>query len=326
MRNRESQRGAALLAVLWLSAILTAIAFSVATTVRGETERTSTLSEGVRGYYIATGALERALAYIEWGSSHRNPDNTPRYFEPGMARLNFNFPAAVATVELIPESSKFDINAIMPDELFRLLVNLGAEPGRAQGIAAAIVDWRRPLPPNVLSPLDQQYLSGNPSFRARHASVEETEELLLVKGMTPELYHGSYVRDAAGRLQPRAGLKDCVSVYGSAGPFDINSVQPAVLTTIGISPEVVTAIVQRRHATPFRNTNEIAEFARFGGGPGFNRLTIGGNTIFTLRSTARLRVGEGRYSDMTRTVSGVYKFHKSGHTPWIEALRWYDSN
>ena len=64
MRNR---RGAALLAVLWLSAILAAIAFSVATTVRGETERTSTLSEGVRAYYLATGALERALAYIEWG-------------------------------------------------------------------------------------------------------------------------------------------------------------------------------------------------------------------------------------------------------------------
>ena len=54
------QRGAALLAVLWLSAILAAIAFSLATTVRGETERTSTLTEGVRGYYFATGALERA--------------------------------------------------------------------------------------------------------------------------------------------------------------------------------------------------------------------------------------------------------------------------
>ena len=49
MRNRKSQRGAALLAVLWLSAILTAIAFSVATTVRGETERTSTLVGGCAG-------------------------------------------------------------------------------------------------------------------------------------------------------------------------------------------------------------------------------------------------------------------------------------
>ena len=189
----------------------------------------------------------------------------------------------------------------------------------------AIVDWRQPNPTAGPSVFDEIYLASNPTFRARHASLEETEELLLVKGMTPELYHGSYIRNAAGRLQPRAGLKDCVSVYGSGGPFDINSVQPAIMTTIGISPEVVTAIEQRRYANPFRNGAEIAQLAQFGG-PGISRLTIGGNTIFTLRSTSRLRVGEDRYSDMTRTVSGVYKFHKSGYTPWIEVLRWYDSN
>lgn len=321
----KRDRGAALLAVLWLSAILTAIAFSVANTVRGETERTGTLSEGVRAYYIATGALERALAYIEWGSGHRNPDNSPRYFEPGMTRLNFNFPAGIATVEIIPESSKFDINSIPPNELAGLLANLGADPGRAQETAMAILDWRQPAPGGGLSIFDQQYMAANPSFRGRHASIEENEELLLVKGMTPELYHGSYTRDAAGRLLPRAGLKDCVSVYGSAGPFDVNSVQPAILATIGISPAGIAAIEQRRHAMPFRTSAELAPLGPLVG-PGFSRLSIGGNTIFTLRSTARLRVGEGRYSDMTRTVSAVYKFHKAGYTPWIEVLRWYDSN
>ena len=325
MKNESRRRGAALLAVLWLSAILSAIAFSVATTVRGETERTSTLSDGVRAYYLATGALERALAYIEWGPGPRNPDNSPRYYQPGMPRLNFDFPTGVASVEIIPESSKFNINSIRPEDLQRLLVNLGVDPASALELALAIVDWRRPVPPPGVSMFDQEYLSANPSFRARHASLEETEELLLVKGMTPELYHGTYVRDAAGRLLPRAGLKDCVSVYGSVGPFDINSVQPAVLLTIGISPDMVAAIEQRRHAAPFRNSAEITQIAQFGG-PGFSRLTVGGNTIFTLRSTARLRSGDGRYSDMTRVASGVYKFHKPGYIPSIEVLRWYDTN
>jgi hypothetical protein len=97
--------------------------------VRGETERTSTLSDGVRTYYLATGALERALAYIEWGPSHRNPDNTPRYYEDGMGRLNFNFPSGVASVQVMPESAKFNINEITPPELMKLLVFLGAGPG-----------------------------------------------------------------------------------------------------------------------------------------------------------------------------------------------------
>ena len=322
----ERQRGAALLAVLWLCAVLAAIAFSVANTVRGETERTSTTTEGVRAYYLATGGIERAIAYIEWGPDYRNPDNTVRYFENGMSRLNFQFPSGGVRVDVIPEASKFDINTIPPDELSRLLIHIGADAARAEQIVAAVIDWRTPAPPQALTLFDREYLAGTPSFRARHASLEETEELLLVKGMTPELYHGNYVRDAAGRLQPRAGLKDCVSVYGSGGPFDINTVQPAVLQTIGITPEMVALILQRRHATPFRNNAEIVPLAQFGG-PGFNRLTVGGGqTIFTLRATARLRVGEGRYSDMTRTVSAVYKFHKAGYTPRVEVLRWYDSN
>jgi len=43
-------RGGALLAVLWLSAALAAIAFSLANTVRGETERASTAVDGLRSY------------------------------------------------------------------------------------------------------------------------------------------------------------------------------------------------------------------------------------------------------------------------------------
>src|ERR1035438_195821 len=53
----SNRRGSALLAVLWLTAALSAIAFSVATTVRSETERTSTAIDSVRAYYLATGAI-----------------------------------------------------------------------------------------------------------------------------------------------------------------------------------------------------------------------------------------------------------------------------
>jgi len=50
----SARRGSALLAVLWLSAALGAIAFSLAATVRGEIEHTSTTLDGTRAYYLAT--------------------------------------------------------------------------------------------------------------------------------------------------------------------------------------------------------------------------------------------------------------------------------
>ena len=74
---RNDRRGGALLAVLWLSAALSVIAFSVASTVRGETERASTLADGLRSYYLARGGLDRAIMYFVLGSKALGPPGTP---------------------------------------------------------------------------------------------------------------------------------------------------------------------------------------------------------------------------------------------------------
>ena len=55
--NSHGDRGSALLAVLWLSAALAAIAFSVSTTVRAETDRVSTAADGLRASYLRTKVL-----------------------------------------------------------------------------------------------------------------------------------------------------------------------------------------------------------------------------------------------------------------------------
>ncbi len=324
MRTRATTRenGGALLAVLWLAAGLAAIAFSIATTVRGETERTATSSEGLRAHYLATGAVERAICYMMWGPGPRNEDGSPRFYERGMARMNMPFPSGFAQVDIVPEFAKFDINRIEIPELIRLLVNLGQPPDRAGETAAAIVDWRTGRGPDF-SEFDHFYATLAPSFRARHASFEEIEELLLVKGMTPELFHGGHTRDAQGRLVPTAGLKDCVSVFGSNGSIDANFAEPAVLATLGVSPAVIPAMVERRRAIPF-NDERLAEFAKLGG-PGFGRLQIGGGTIFTLRATARVRLPDGQLSDLRRDAAAMIKVRTDGVTPPYTILRWYEN-
>jgi general secretion pathway protein K len=309
--------------VLWLSAALSAIAFSLASSVRGETERTAAALDGVRSYYLATGAIERALLYMQWGPGYRLPDGSPRYYAPGMSRLSFAFPSGEAVVEVIPESSKMNINFAPPEDLFRLLVNLGAEPERAREIALGIVDWRSPAPRAGPTPFDQYYLSLAPSFLARHASFEEIEEVLLVKGMTPQLFYGTYERSAQGQLMARGGLKDCITVYGALGAFDVNTAEPAVLAAAGLSPELVAAIVQTRRRMPFRDQGQLAQFLG-GAGPAMQRLRVGGNTIYTLRATARQRLAGGGLSDLRRSVAAVVKLSPYGWPEPYHVLRWYD--
>lgn len=322
---RTDRRGSALLAVLWLSAALAAIAFSVATAVRAETERTSTSTDGLRAYYLAQGGIQRAMLYMLWGPGARNPDGTAKYWDANTPVLNFRFASGDVRVDMIPEVSKFDINKINKTDLNRLLSNLGVPPEPAAQLTDAIADWRDPATANG-GPFDQYYLSQGPTFRPRHASLEEIEELLLVKGMSPELFYGTFARDAEGRLVRRSGLKDCVSVYGSSnGSVDVNHSEPPVLATVGLSSAAIPALVARRRATPFRSQEQLQEYAPLAG-PGFDKLTLGKGTMFTLRATARLRLADGRYSDLSRTVSALVKIRVDENPPKpIEILRWYDN-
>ena len=316
--SSNSRQGSALLAVLWLTAALSAIAFTVANTVRSETERTSTEMDGIRTYYLATAAIDRTLLYIQWGPGFRNPDGTPKYFENGMPLLHFQFPSGAATTEVIPETAKLNVNFSPPEELLKLMIALGIDPGRAQAIVRGIVDWRSPSAGGSYTQFDQQYLALTPSFQARHASFEEIEELLLIQGVTPDLFYGTYTTDQEGRFVPHAGLRDCLSVYGSTGQIDINSAEPAVMQALGVPPGAAASIVDQRRVKPIRD-QQLADLKAGG------RLGSVPNSIATLRATARLRLPDGKLSDVRRTVSAMVKFLPPEWNPPYHIMRWYDN-
>jgi general secretion pathway protein K len=318
-RRARAQRGSALLAVLWLSAALAAIAFSVSSTVRAETERVSTSADGLRASYLATGAVERAIQWMAWGPGYRKPDGTAMFWDRNQPRLDMAFPSGAAVVEVIPESSKLDINRANPEDLYRVVFAVTGDETRAREIVDGIVDWRSPG--NGASSFDQYYFSISPTFRARHASFQEIEELLFVRGMTPEFFYGNYTADTDGRLYARGGLRDCLSPWGSLGPFDANTVSPALMESIGIAPADVAALVERRQTNPFHALGDVAQVTPYVG-----RLIVGGGrTTWTLRATARLRRADGKFSDVVRTASATVKMldARQAANPAV-ILRWYD--
>lgn len=299
------RRGSALLTVLWLTAALAAIGLAVANNVRGETDRSSTNVQDAKAYFIARGAIVRAEMHMQWG---------PDYYQFGQPVMNLSFPGAEARVEIIPETAKLGLNGAPPEELMRLLIALGVPEDRAGEIVAAIVDWRTSVLPGQDSPFDAFYLAQSPSFLPRHASFRENEELLLVKGITPDLYYGTSLDDS------RAGLRDCVSPFAFEGPLDVNTARVETMIAIGISPEDAAEIVRSRASHPIVDYNELASIQASVGLAG-QRLRIGGNSMFTLRATARLREPDGKLSDMRRTVAALVKRVRSGD---FEVVRWYD--
>jgi hypothetical protein len=99
----------------------------------------------------------------------------------------------------------------------------------------------------------------------------------------------------------------------------VNGAAPAVMLALGVPPDAVQAIVQRR---PFLKAQDYAALAQ--SNPTlFSALRFGGNSIFTLRATARLKLPDGSLSDLRRTVSATVNFQVKGDPP-IVVMRWYD--
>lgn len=306
------RRGSALLTVLWLTAALAAIGVAVAHNVRGETERAGTHAEDVKAVFLARGAIERALLHRQWGGD---------YFRPGTIAFDYTFPSGLVRVEMIPENARLGLNTATPEELLRLLVALGEPEDRATEIAMAIIDWHTAVSPQRPGLFDGYYLSRVPSFLPGHTSFRETEELLLVRGITPDLYYGTSLDGS------RAGLRDCISAASMGGSVDINYAKRETLMAVGLAAQDATALVTARAAHP------IADYREFGSirqalGPAGNRLTMGGSNMFTFRATARMRLADGRISDLRRTVAALVKYwdtgNKSGKQPGVEVVRWYD--
>jgi general secretion pathway protein K len=322
------ERGSALVAVLWLSAAVSVIALALAAQVRNEVERASAYSQSLRAYYLATGSIQRALLWMQWGPSTRQPDGSAKYYQPPAPRMLFSYPDGFAVVEVIPESAKLSLNGAKPEEIAKLMLALGAPPQQAQLLAAAIVDWRAVASgaPGEAGPFDTVYRAS--SFLAPHASFRQLEELLLVRGMTTDLFYGHFGPNATGEMVYYPGLRDCVTTYTSGTTqFDINSVPVPVLEAIGWPANVARALEARRARIPFKSVSEIAQFVP----PELMaRVGLGGGNFITLRATSSLRTPDGRPAGLKRTVSVVFK---SGATSGVVStdprqwviLRWYDN-
>ncbi|MEP6963265.1 MAG: hypothetical protein ABI995_14385, partial [Acidobacteriota bacterium] len=224
------------------------------------------------------------------------------------------YPSGDAIVEMISESAKMNVNFAPPEDLQKVIAAVTGNLEQARLITAGIIDWRSGASgPN---PLESFNLARGPTFRPRHASLEEIEELLSVPGVTPELFYGNFVADSEGRLYPRGGLRDCFSVWGATGAFDVNGASPALLEAMGLDPAAVNSILQRR---PFADIGEVQ-------GVPTDRLRVGGNTMWTMRATARLRRPDGTPSDVVRSSSAVVKYWDDPRTHPIpvQVIRYYE--
>ena len=319
----DSQRGGALLAVLWLSVAMTAIAFALSRGVRSELDRASLNVDSTKAYFLAQGAIEATMRRI---ARPVDPANPERSFQAGLRYLHLKFPTGTVEVEITGESGKLDVNRAEPDALALAFDAAGIEPARALALAAGIVDYRERLRQGLVSyglTLDELTAQAGSSvdessFRSRVASIQELEELLTVPGMTPELYYGGYRENAKGELVRVSGLRELLTVRGSA-VVDVRYAPVPLLRAGGLSESAVEQIEEIRRRRPIAPNDPIASSLADLRGP--VRLGVaGGSPAYTISATATLEGGRAK-----RSVAALVEQAPIAGPDPIRVVRWYDS-
>jgi type II secretory pathway component PulK len=105
---------------------------------------------------------------------------------------------------VIDESSKININALFKlDSSGQTLINfLMTLPNMTEDVANSIADWIDPDDDTRDNGAESDYYSGlSPAYQAKNGPLDSIEELLLVKGVTPQLLFGND-QNRNGMLDP----------------------------------------------------------------------------------------------------------------------------
>lgn len=213
MKSRT--QGAALVLVLWLIALLTALIGAFALTSRVEGMQGSVLRGDAQARELARAGIE----YAAW----RMQQPPERRWQADGRLYRWTFDGVPMEIRIVDESGKVDLNQADAVLLAGLLRAVGVEPGRDQRLAAAIIDWRDP---DSLSSVgggaeDQDYAAAGLPYGAKDAPFETLGELRLVLGMDPDLYR---------RLLPN------VTIHGEMARPQPAFAPAPVLTALGVDP------------------------------------------------------------------------------------------
>jgi general secretion pathway protein K len=288
---QPAPRGIALMVVMIAVFVLAVLAGAFAYSMKVETKlainaqsETGDVWLGRSGIEVARWALAQQMScpYVSlnqrWAGGGGDDCDTNSALSD-ISLDDFRLAGRKISIKITDLERKFNINtaAAAPDQavLQQALTLVGVDASEIPSISDAIQDWTDPNPnSNVRRPngAKSDYYQGlQPPYYAKNRPIDDLSELLLVRGVTQEIYWGPAATNHApaafqqvdrfGRpvLQPNyaVGLVDLFTPF-SAGRINVNTASAEVLQLIpGIDESIAAVIVQQRDLAPYHSLNEV---------------------------------------------------------------------
>ncbi len=240
---------------------------------------------------------------------------------------NLSFSQGTCEVRIMGEAGKININIVSDPTLRKIIGQFGLE-GEARDVGVdSILDWRTPGELHRINGAKSDYYQSlKEPYNCKNGNLDSIEELLLVRGVTPDLFYGKIAKkvEEGGKVDSY-GLKDIFSIYASGEQFDINSASAPVLRAVlGIPTEVAQKIVSARKEKNYENQMEllqrVPELSSFMQTTGGFILFQSVTPYYTIESRAKNRDG-----GPVRGVKAIVKVdsqEKKGYKviQWVDAI------
>jgi general secretion pathway protein K len=180
---RRSERGIALILVLWVVMLLAVIAGSFSYSVRTNVTVANNLVSQARVRALADAGIQRGLYELTKPESDGD-----RWLASGFS-YSFNMDTVEVSVVMRDESGKIDLNTANDVLLKGLFLSIGLTDDQTIALLDAILDWRDV--DELVRPFGaehERYKAEGFSYSPSNVAFESVEELRRVIGMTAEIY------------------------------------------------------------------------------------------------------------------------------------------
>jgi len=245
----KSQQGVALLTVLLVTALMTVLVLSMSWSRQLEIRRTANLAESDQAQLLALGLEEWGGKVLRRDRGDNDRDHFGEIWAQGLPPTTVE--QGMVAGRIIDLQGRLNLNNLVAGDAAtsvlaeRRLGRLLEMCGGTSETVAAIGDWLDKdgeMRPNGAE--DRVYLVRQPPYRTGNRPMASPSELLLVAGITPEIY---------------ACLAEAVTALPGTTPLNVNTASPLALAALSdrLTQARAAQLVKER---PSGGYKDLAEF------------------------------------------------------------------
>jgi len=301
--------GMALILTVSIISLIVALTLQFNTSMRSNLHAAANLSDGIKLGCIARSGFNGALAVLyedassgdvdtlrePWAHARIISENSASLFDEGRFLLEIaDLSGRIQINQLVNQNGNY--NDTQKSLLVRFLgfPEFDLDPEEVENIADAIKDWIDSDDDTTeFGAEDSYYRALERPYPCKNAPFEFLEELLLVRGITEELFYGT---------EERPGISLYLSTYGDDGKININTAGPLVLRALSdqIDQERAEDMVAYRED----EDNDLSDPGWYRNVPGMSEVSID-SSLLTISSTYFEIASEGLKGTMSKRIKGV---------------------